>query len=378
MSQYKFGLLLILAAAVSLRADMEQNSGQAAKKMPFSFIGFAQLEARGGDGVIGANQDGFVRFGAQRMRIGVKYRAGSLRAKLFLDFNQAHNDKGGVGLPDMVKDAFVSYMLDTHTAVKFGLLKAPLGMCFTVPGWQLNIAERGFDKQLAFERDTGLMISGRGIGYDGNRVNGLEMGHERAWKGFGYDFMIANQAGRSGAVVKAHPGDDNAYIGRLMWDWTKLLHTEIAYGVSGQAGGIGTKDYKAFNFGLVSKFDEGSIELEIFRAKNLRGVQGWDENTYALTGIYAVSPKISAVIKHIEGDAEKEGVSTRLGNTYLGLSYYIHPYGKGNMRVHHRHDMHRIQCNYVIATGDTDGKKVWNGLKGYKENAWIIQYEYKF
>ncbi len=377
MQWYNLWLLILLTVMVTSYAgalDLDKEKA-VVQKTDFALFGFVQLEVRGGDGVIGDLQDAAIRFGAQRVRLGAKYIVGRFRGKLFLDFNQPHNDKGGVGLSDMIKDAFVSYQIDQCTAIKFGLLKAPIGMSFTVPGWHLDIVERGFDKQLAFERDMGVMLSGRGIGYEGNKVNGLEMGHERAWKGFGYDLMIANQAGRSGAVIKAHPGDENAFIGRLMWDWTKLLHTEIAYGVSRKAGGPGTKDYKALNFGIDSQIGRGSRKLEIFRTKNIRGVSGWDENTYALTGTYDIVPKVRAVIKHIEGDAEKGGVSTRLGNTYVGFSYFVNPYATA---AKHKHDMHRIQCNYVIATGDTEGKKVWNGLKGYRENAWIVQYEYKF
>ena len=377
---------LAVVASAALFFTSQANAGYVLQKKigaqstKLSIYGFSQIEARGGDGTKGMKDgDAAVKFGAQRVRLGVNYSAGHVRGKLFLDFNKAHDDKSGVGLPDMVKDAFVTYFIDNTVAIKLGLIKTPMGMGFTIPGWNLDVVERGFDKQLAFERDMGLMISGRGIGYEGNKVNGFEMGHERPWKGFGYDIMIANQAGRSGAVTKAKPGQDNAYIGRVMWDWTELLHTELSYGVSKQAGGMGTEDYKALNFGIDSHFGEGNVKFEMFRAENIKGVSGWDENTYAVTGTYYVDPQVELALKHIQGDAEKGGVSTNLGNTYIGVNYYVSPYdAKMNRSSKRKRNAHRIQLNYVVASGDTDGAKVWNGLKGYKDDAWLVQYQYKY
>lgn len=370
---------VVLLAATSAQAGYTLKKKIGAQETKFTIFGFSQLEARGGDGIIKDDQDAAVKFGAQRVRLGVKYSAGHVRGKLFLDLNRPHDDKSLVGLPDMVKDAFVTYFVNNAFAVKFGLIKTPLGMGFTIPGWNLDVVERGFDKQLAFERDMGLMISGRGIGYEGNKANGFEMGHERPWHGFGYDIMIANQAGRSGAVTEAAPGNDNAYLGRVMWDWGEILHTEASYGVSKQAGGLGTEDYQALNFGIDSHFGEGNVKFEMFRADNIKGVDGWKENTYALTGTYYVDPQFELAVKHIQGDAEKDGVSTNLGNTYIGFNYYVSPFdAKMTRSAKRKRNAHRVQFNYVLASGDTDGDKVWNGLKGYKDDAWLVQYQYKF
>jgi hypothetical protein len=43
-----------------------------------------------------------------------------------------------------------------------------------------------------------------------------------------------------------------------------------------------------------------------------------------------------------------------------------------------KRNAHRIQLNYVVASGDTSGSDAWNGLKGYKDDAWLMQYQYKF
>ncbi len=377
---------LFFASEVSAAYDLKKKVG--AQDTKLSIYGFSQLEARGGDGVIKDDQEASVKFGAQRVRLGMNYTAGKVRGKLFLDFNRPHDDAGGVGLPDMIKDAFITYFADPALAIKVGLIKMPHGMSFTIPGWNLDIVERGFDKKLSMERNVGIMLSGRGIGYEGNKVNGYEMGHERPWKGFGYDVMIANQAGRSGAVTAAKAGNANSYAVRAMYDWTELFHAEVSYAISENAGGIKgqtvsgtaltdhTEDYKSLNFGIDSHYNELNGKFEMFQSENIKGVEGWDESTYALTGTYYVTPTLEASLKHIMGEAEKGGVETDLSNTYIGFNYYIEPFDdKMSRGAKRKRNAHRMQFNYVMADGDTD---TWNGLGGYKDDAWLFQYQYKF
>jgi hypothetical protein len=382
------GIAILLLSTANISAfDIKGKSGEQDTKL--QIFGFGQLEARGGDGVIKDNQDASVKFGAQRVRLGWKYSVGKVKGKVFLDFNKAHNDKSGVGLPDMVKDAFVTYIPNKAIAIKVGLIKQPLGMGFTIPGWNLDVVERGFDKQLAFERGMGIMLSGRDLGFgNSGKVNGFEMGHERPWKGFGYDIMIANQAGRSGSVTNANPGDANAYIARVSFDWTELLHTELSYGLSEKAGGIegteiggvplasDTKAYKAINFGVDSHFGRGNAKFEYFDAENLRGQDNWDETTFSLTGTYYVTDTLELATKYIQGTSDKSGVETDLSNTYIGFNYYLEPANSKMSRgAKKKRNAHRIQVNYVVANGDTD---TWNGLKGYKDDAILAQYQFKF
>jgi hypothetical protein len=226
-----------------------------------------------------------------------------------------------------------------------------------------------------------------GFGNSG-KVNGFEMGHERAWKGFGYDLMVANQAGRSGAVVGANSGDANSYTARVMFDWTELLHSELSYGVSKSAGGVegtevngvplteDTKDYKLLNVGLDSHFGRGNAKAEYFDGKNLRGIKDWDETTLALTGTYYLSNALEFATKYIQGTSKKDGVETDLSNTYVGFNYYLIPIdSKMSRSAKRRRNAHRIQLNYVFAEGDTDS---WNGLSGYRDDAILAQYQFKF
>jgi hypothetical protein len=382
--------MLLIGADASANYTMQKKIGDVDTKL--DFYGFAQLEARGGDAFINPDtQNGKVKFDAQRIRLGWNYTAGKVRGKVFLDFNQDHSDKGGVGAPDMIKDAFVSYVEDKALVLKVGLIKMPHGMSFTIPGWNLDIVERGFDKALAMERNMGIMLSGRDMFLgDNGKVNGFEMGHERPWKGFGYDIMIGNQAGRSGAVINAKPGNANSYVGRVMFDYTELLHTELSYAISENAGGIAgqtgtgltedTEDYKSLNFGIDSHFMDGAnVKFEYFDSKNLQGVKDWDESTMAFTGTYAINEYVEPAIKYIQGKSKKGGVDTSLGNTYVGVNLYISPFDNKMDRMSKRkRNAHRMQLNYIVASGDTDGAVQWNGLKGYKDNGWVFQYQFKF
>jgi len=378
-------IVTMLTLSSSLMAfDMKGKAGENNTKL--QMFGFAQLEARGGDGVIKDNENASVKFGAQRIRLGWKYSAGKVKGKVFLDFNKNHNDKSGVGVPDMIKDAFAIYKVNNALAVKVGILKMPIGMGFTIPGWNLDVVERGFDKALAFERNMGIMISGRDIGFNnGAKVSGFEMGHERPWKGFGYDVMLGNQAGRSGAVTNAHAGDANSYALRFMFDWGEALHSEVSYGVSNNAGGIAgvtdkivkdTENYEVLNAGIDSHLGRANIKAEYFDGKNIKGVNGWDESTLSLTGTYYVTDTLELAAKHIQGSATKSGTDTNLGNTYIGFNYYLEPANnKMNRSNKRKRNQHRVQLNYVVASGD---KQDWNGLKGYKDNAILAQYQFKF
>ena len=380
------------AAAVLLMTTSAQAGYTMKKKVgdvdtKFTVFGFAQLEARGGDGIIGDTDDSKVAFGAQRVRLGWKYVAGNVRGKVFLDFNQNAADikKTGDGavMPSMVKDAFISYVADPAFVIKAGLIKMPNGMSFTMPGWNLDIAERGFDKALVLERNTGLMISGRGIGYEGNKVDGFEMGHERPWKGFGYDVMIANQASRSGAATSTKNGG-NSYAVRGMFDYTEKLHLEASYGLTenakGPSGVTGGEDYSNINLGVDSNLGELSLKAEYFDASNVSGTDGFDEQVITATAGYFVTPSLEVVAKHMQGSAEGNGADTDLGNTYLGLNIFMSmPYQDFSRKAKRARNQHKVVLNYIVASGDTAGStNEWNGLKGYKDDAFIAQYQFKF
>jgi hypothetical protein len=388
--------VLLMATSAHAGYTMKKKVGDVDTKL--TFFGFAQLEAVGGDGmkiknagsVAQANSD--VAFRAQRIRLGWKYVAGNIRGKVFLDFNQNHTSQSatdGAAVPKMIKDAFIAYKFNNAFIPKLGVIKMPNGMGFTMPGWNLDIAERGFDKSLVLERNMGLMISGRGIGWSGNKVNGFEMGHERPWKGFGYDVMFANQANRSSAAKSTTMGG-NSYAVRGMFDYTEKFHIEASYAKSENADGLNATltngvDYSNINVGIDSNLGKLSLKAEYTTAKNLLGVKDYNEDTYTATAAYFVMPQLELVAKTIQGSAKgKTGNihTTKLGNTYLGFNLFLsQPYSDFSRKAKRTRNQHKIVFNYIVANGSGASEvpaDKWTGLSGYRADAFIAQYQFKF
>lgn len=379
--------MLLTTSTASAISWEHKNAGSDAKLVVF---GFSQIGAEAGDGVIKDDSDAKVKFGADRIRLGWKYFSGNVAGKVFLDFNQATDDKEDVALRRVIKDAFIAYKFNDNVQVKAGLLKTPVGMGFTIPGWNLDVIKRGFDKKLAFERGTGLMISGRDIGFGNNgKVNALEMGHERPWKGFGYDVMIANQTTRSGAVKESanSAAQGNAYMGRVMFDWGQELHAEASYGTSPKAGGTKeSEDYNVFNFGVDSHFGRSNVKFEYYDVENIQGRKGWDMSTTAVTGTHFVTDAIELAFKDIRGSEDIDGATSDVSNTYLGVNFHLNPANnkmdRGSKR---KRNSHKVMVNYVIAAGDTEifntnRATEFKGKTGsfYRDDAILAQYQFKF
>jgi len=366
----------IIEPMVEVKAPVKAKSSWKSKQ---KFFGFSQIGLRAGDGAK-LGKDAKLGMDFDRVRLGWKYFSGKLAAKVFLDFAKKGTDNGNVGVPDLVKDAFIAYKFDDAMVIKAGVIKTPVGMGFTIPGWNLDVIKRGFDKKLAFERAAGIMISGRDIGFGNNaKVNGLEMGHERPMKGFGYDLMISGATGRSGAVssVGTKTNQENGYMGRLHFDWTQALHAEVGYGkINGQTDGLGADDYKVINAGIDSHFSGANVKAEYYNVKNIKGVTGWDMNTLALTGTYYLTDTLELAVKDIRGTSTKSGLSAKAANTYIGLNFYINPKNNKMDRKSRRgRNRHRVQLNYVYAKVDAGFKDV-GAL--FKKNAILAQYQFKF
>lgn len=352
-------------------------------KSKHKFFGFSQIGAQMGDGAK-KGDDADVGFEADRLRLGWKYFSGPLAGKVFLDFAKKGSDNGSIGVPDVVKDAFIAYKMSDAAVIKAGIIKTPVGMGFTIPGWNLDVIKRGFDKKLAFERANGVMLSGRDIGFGNDgKVNGLEMGHERPWKGFGYDLMVTGAVGRSGAVnAKDENGNiykangSNGYMGRLMFDWGQALHAEVSYGsIAGNTDGSG-EDYTVFNAGIDSHFDGYNFKAEAYAVENIRGTAGWDMTTMALTGTYYLTDTLEFAVKDIRGTETRGGVDSDAANTYIGLNYYINPKNnKMSRKARRGRNRHRIQVNYVLADVDDSFKGV-GAL--FKDDTILLQYQFKF
>lgn len=387
--------VLLMATSAHAGYTMKKKVGDVDTKL--TFFGFAQLEAVGGKGMEIKNAGSTAKAGtdlgfrAQRIRLGWKYVAGKVRGKVFIDFNQKSQDPSatnGASVPNYIKDAFIAYKFNNAIIPKLGVIKMPNGMGFTMPGWNLDIAERGFDKSLVLERNLGFMISGRGIGFAGNKVNGFEMGHDRPWKGFGYDVMVANQASRSKAAKSSKMGG-KSYAVRGMFDYTEKLHTEISYAKSENADGLDNTltngvDYSNINVGIDSNLQKLSLKAEYTTAHNILGVQDYDEDTYTATAAYFVLPNLELVAKTIQGSAQKgtNAATTKLGNTYLGFNLFLsQPHSDFSRMSKKGRNQQKVVFNYIVASGSgatEDAANKWTGLSGYRDDAFIVQYQFKF
>jgi len=366
-----FVFVLGFAGMANAKITLKDKVGD--KQIKINIYGFSQLEVRGGDG---NSKEGGMFFKAQRIRVGFNYFHGPIAGKLFLDFNQSHS-RDDAGLPKMIKDAFVAYKFSNSAFVRLGMIKTPLGMDFTIHGWNLDIALRAEEKGLVLERDFGVMLSGRLIGQPEDKkmkCNGLEMGHERQGYGFGYDIGVFNPAGRAAAVTwdKSVLGDALAYVGRLHYDHGPALHVEAAYGVSEQAGGPETEDYSVWDIGVASEFGKWELKAEYISGHNIRGVPDWDSDGWYLSGGFMLLENLQGVIRHYSATSDKPNLpSATLTNTFIGLNWYLSPlrYRPKDLQ------RHKIVFNYIFAGGDTDD---WTGVAGFRDDAWVIQWQYKF
>jgi hypothetical protein len=208
------------------------------------------------------------------------------------------------------------------------------------------------------------------------------MGHERWGSGFGYDIGVFNPAGRSSAVIWDEEilGDALAYAGRVHYDVGGWLHTELSYGISEQAGGFAepqSEDYNVFDFGLNAFLLKNRLNLkgEYINGTNIRGLDGRDQSTFVITGAYRVLPVLELVLKHYQASSTRDdsasAVDADLGNTYIGINYFLQPL-QDKPRVLQNH---RLMLNYVVASGDTEE---WAGIGGYRDDIYMFQYQIKF
>jgi hypothetical protein len=398
-------------------------------EIKLQIYGFSQLEMRGGTGYTLGLNDGLNSpldiefkknksvtaddgpfFSSQRIRMGFNYFNGKVAGKLFLDFNQPHERSFTIdaGMPRMIKDAFVAYRWNNAASIRLGMIKTPLGLDFTIPGWNLDIIQRGgLEKALVLERQAGITLSGRLIGQDGfggdMKTNGLEMGNERQGKGFGYDIGVYNPTQRSASVnsnVNTVIGDGLAYVGRVHWDWGKPLHVEAAYGVSEYAGGVDrttdpanpvfSEDYTVTDFGVASELFDAKLELkgEYIMGQDMRGIKGYNQSTIALTAGWLFADWCQFVVKTYQSEVEFEEdpavPKSELGNTYVGFNFYFQRLGSSHRDL----QRNKIVVNYIIVNGDDmphaendlppTSEGTWYGIGGFSDSAWAVQWQYKF
>jgi hypothetical protein len=377
-------LAVFLIGAFTADAAITLKKTVGDKDLKVKLFGFQQMEMRGGEGY--NNDDDGVFFRAQRVRVGWKFYYGKTMGKLFMDFNKSFEAKGA-GLPEAVKDAFVGYRWSNAAMLRLGMIKTPLGMAFTIPGWNLDNMERNkLDKGLVLERDFGLILSGRIIGDPDMKTDGTEMGHERQGKGFGYDIGIFNHPGRSAALRdksgKLGIGDTLTYVFRIHYDNTDKFHFEAAYGsveapMNVGETGFGSEDYDVYDVGVNSFLGDWNLKFEYIHGENIQFQNGRSQECMTLTVARMLAPQTEAVLKHYAASTDYSGdfamtPDTDLSNTYLGLNFYIEP-----LKFSHRKlQNHKVSVFYVMTSGDDDGD--WTGKWGYQDDVWMTQWQWKW
>ncbi len=361
-------------------ASVTLHRGEGKKAFTLKVCGLSQLEVRSGDDT---SPGGGVSFRAQRLRLGFYYSSGPIAANLAVDFAKDHR-KNPAGLPAMIKCAFVGYRALPSTVVRLGLVKVPVGMKYSLPGWDMAIVERNrLEKGLVLERDLGVLLTwdhsfdGEG---EGRQSRDLRLRGQRGGHGIGVDLGVFNPAGRSGAVAwhEGLRGDALAWAARVRLDRGAPLHVEASWGVSGQAGGPGTADYRVFDLGVTSVLARGRLrlDLEYVHGRNVLGIDRFEQRCLTATAAYMFTPRLEGVVRHYAASATRGDdpaiPDTSLGNTYIGLNLYLSPLGTARRILRN----HRVQVNWIVASGD-DGAS-WTGRWGYRHDAVVVQWQLRF
>ena len=118
------------------------------------------------------------------------------------------------------------------------------------------------------------------------------------------------------------------------------------------------------------------LKLEYITGNNVRGEKDRKQTTAVLTAGYTFIPSLQLMVKTYQAEAERIGFSdTKLGNTYIGFNWFL-------ARVSEKHrdlQRHKVVLNYVIVNGDdVDASTPWNGLAGYRDSAYLLQWQYRY
>ena len=318
--------------------------------------GYAQLTA---EPISGDQNRNGLAFGADRVRLGVRYSDSNWFGAGELDFNAGDISLQLPGtLPNLVTDLYVGYRMHPLIQFQLGQFKVPVGMDFSVPGSDLDTVKRGIDRALVLDRSLGIMASGRDL-----------------FGGFGYDLGIFNLAGRSVATdhTAAQVGDINVIASRVLYDSpARNLHLEASLGYSPEAGGQpGTRNYVVADVGAWVSSGPYSLKGEYILGQNIRGglstpgVDGQNQQVLFLHAGYQWRPKIELIGRVYLASSEQNGVTSTLQNTYMGANFYL---GKNQ-----RHK--RLQIQYILASGDTDQ---WSGVGGFLSGSLLLQFQIGF
>lgn len=285
---------------------------------------------------------------------------------------------------------------------------------------------------------SGRHIFGR-VPEDGTQlaITGLEQGREGRGYGFGYDVAVFNIPERSGAVVNEDEvdalaglvtgydegqiarvrnavdawgnGNQRGFALRVLYEHGESFYAEVYYGSADEAGGFVTErgdfdddgtidervalditggpreseNYTVLGAGLeLALSEELRLSGEYIRARGILGERNRRQKSWNLELAYTLTPQIELVFAHYDAGSNVEGdpidETRQLRNTHLGASFFLEPLAFSPESL----QSHRVQVNYVFTGGDDrvlpDGLAKWNGLGGYLDDAWVVQYQVRY
>ncbi len=292
-------------------------------------------------------------FDADRVRIGAQYHQGSWFGRGQLDLNSTDNSERAVGsLPNLIQELYAGYFVDNGLVFRVGQMRVPVGMEFHVAGNELDLVKRGMDSGLVMDRSLGFMVSGR-------QIAGL----------IGYDFGVFNVAGRSAATAHdpIQQGDLNAFAARISVTADPYVHVEASAGFSPEAGGnVDSDAYLVLDAGLRASWGRFVGKAEIIFGDGLRGNRDHAQTVLLLHAGYRWTNRIEWVARVYAGSSTLDDEQTVLQNTYLGATFHF---------ADGRDTHHRLQVNYILATGEPE---FWSGIGGFISDSLFMQYQMDF
>ncbi|MHB8116411.1 MAG: hypothetical protein ACYDC7_00710 [Acidithiobacillus ferrivorans] len=346
-------------------------------------FGYAQITGAQQFGTGAGSSSGLI-FGANRIRLGFK---GEAVPGVTYFVEGAYDEAGlGNGLPNglnnglggnvlggtsaQLMDAYINYAPVPFAQLQVGKFKTPEGLEYnTVAGNELSFIYRNMGQSLLPGRSAGAMfhgddVMGTGIGYAAGIFDNTSLDNYTA-------FSNANTiGGGQGGLMNGN----GKYIvsGMLSYTLSSLLTAEVS-GSLGTEGGLrpprGSDNLYSWNIGVRG----GTMGIH-YGAGFTRagGMSTWgylhtNANfpvTYTATDWHAdlganlyqmtLSPlDIEPVVRYDQYDVRGQGT---LGNTTLGVNYYVNPNNPHAAEV---------QLNYILATrGGNIDQSIYPGTNG--------------
>jgi hypothetical protein len=249
-----------------------------------------------------------------------------LEVKIQVDFLKAGTDKDGQ-TPAIIRDAVVTFRPRPTLAVAVGKFKTPLGMEFAMSPVDLDIVKRGLGQTLVFERNTGIMLQGRGLGKHG----------------LGFALGAFNQGPQNAnGIGDPEEGQDYTVAARASADPAPRLHLE-AYAGSALTSVSGQSRVDLFGGGVKMQVLAGVWVKGEVMSRDDEGNAAVDGTDFYVQGSWRNSSRFEPVVKYERRDVKDPDADQ--SDVTLGLNFHLDP---------KRPRTARLQINAVLSDRDGD------------------------